>query len=334
MWLSVHVGHGKTGSSFLQAWLACNAEVLQREHGILYPLQAPCSGQCDQEAAQGRFSMGNGFVLEEILAAPQPQLLLRQLAAGLPADGQLLFSCERFIRSLTPQLEWLQTLALAAGLEGVRLLLFVRDPLEHAHSLYAEMVKAHGFTGSVEAWLELYNLHQAVATFLSTVQGVGATQLTVFNYSLAPGALRQQLAAWLGLPLHADQPAGALQEPPVAQVNRSLDAAELEALLVLNRLLGAAAQPLGRGLVNGLPQWPVRRVLAGPEAQQAFLERLAPPVAAINALLPPDQALRLRLEPPAAAAAAAPTGICLAPQQLELLARGLLELGRQGQPAS
>ena len=115
MRLNVHVGHGKTGSSFLQSWWAINADVLRSRHGIDDPLRAPRSGRHEEDGVRGRFSMGNGFILEEVLADSDPVAVLAELAAGLPDHGQLLFSCERFVRSLPQHLARLESSALAAG---------------------------------------------------------------------------------------------------------------------------------------------------------------------------------------------------------------------------
>jgi|688.fasta_scaffold67696_5 hypothetical protein len=323
MRLNVHVGHGKTGSSFLQSWWAINAEVLRHRHGIAYPLVAPRSGRREDAGMRGVFSMGNGFILEEVLAEPDPAAWLAQLAAGLPSGGQLLFSCERFVRSLPGQLLRLEEVAVAAGFSSVRLLLFVRDPLAHAHSLYAEMVKAHGYTGTVEDWLLLYNLHEAIEHFLE-VQALGPTlQLTAFNYSLAPTQLRKQARGWLDIP--GDAP---FADPPSALVNRSLDQQELRALLVLNRLLGTEGRGIGRRLVRELPDLPARATVAAPEAQIRFLKRVTAAVARINAFLPPDQALRLQSLP--RHDQPGDGSIRLMPDQLEVIAAELLTLGATG----
>jgi len=65
--LQLHVGHGKTGSSYLQSWLAANASVLLDQHQLLYPQQCPFTRARDSRAEQGQFSMGNGFVLNPVL---------------------------------------------------------------------------------------------------------------------------------------------------------------------------------------------------------------------------------------------------------------------------
>ena len=76
MRLHLHVGHGKTGSSFLQSWLAQNRSELLRVGGVHYPV-----ADSDQRARSGRFSMGNGVLLDQALQfSDQPQDLT---ASGL-----------------------------------------------------------------------------------------------------------------------------------------------------------------------------------------------------------------------------------------------------------
>jgi hypothetical protein len=326
MRLNVHVGHGKTGSSFLQSWWAINAEVLRSRHGIAYPLMAPRSGRREEEGPRGRFSMGNGFILEEVLADSDPAALLVDLAMGLPTHGQLLFSCERFVRSLPEQLSRLEQIALAAGYESLHLLLFVRDPLEHAHSLYAEMVKAHAYTGTVEDWLTLYNLHEAIEHFLKALTEAKTIHLTTINYSLARDRLCEQARQWLEIPRDI-----LLVDPPTARVNRSLGREELRALLVLNRLVGKNARAIGRRLVQELPDLPAQAIVASTSAQMSFLDRLDPVVRRINAVLPAQQALRLQALPQQEHPI--DEDIRLMPCQLEVIASELLKLGSAGEQA-
>ena len=56
--LCLHVGYGKTGSTFLQKWLASQAKPLEAA-GIRYPI--PATGLGDS---------GNGQLLLEALAVP------------------------------------------------------------------------------------------------------------------------------------------------------------------------------------------------------------------------------------------------------------------------
>ena len=291
--LDLHVGHGKTGSSFLQAWLAANSDAL-RGLGVHYPLQAP-SGRTERHAQRGLFSMGNGFVLEEVQAAADPAAALRGLAAALPPEGALLFSDERLMKRLVGQLPELMALAAAAGFAEVRLLLFVRDPLEHACSLYLEMVKAHGLSVSLSDWLAIHNLHLHLRAFLEEQTGLDAAlacRLEVHNYSRCHRQLLPLLQRWLGLP----EACATWPLPPRQRVNRSLSRRELALLRRLNRFLGPRTRGLGRALVRLRPEAQPARPQPSPAAVEAFRQRLAEPVEAINALLPPAAALRLEHE--------------------------------------
>lgn len=290
--LALHVGHGKTGSSFLQAWLACNRERLQQA-GIHYPLVS-ASGRRERRAQRGLFSMGNGFVLEELEQGPEPVQALAALAAQLPPGGTLLISDERLMKRLVGRLGELAELAAAAGFAELRFLLLVRDPLEQACSLYLQMVKAHGYAGSLSDWLAITNLHEHVLGFLQQQVALAASgpipcQLTATNYSRCRSELLPLLRGWLALP-----PASAgWPLPPRQRVNRSLSAGELALMRWLNRRLGAHTGGLGRALVRLRPQAASAEPQASAAALAAFAERLRQPVAAINQLLPAAQQLQL-----------------------------------------
>lgn len=283
--LALHVGHGKTGSSYLQAWLAGNAERLAAD-GVVYPLVAP-SGQRESQAQQGLFSMGNGFVLQELENVSDPVEALAELAQIVPEGGSLLFSDERLMKRLVGRLGAFAEQTATAGFTHLAILLFVRDPLDQARSLYLEMVKAHGYGGSLNDWLEINNLHEHVLAFLQEQAALAACGpipclLTAGNYSRCSLELLPLLRGWLSLP-----PASAgWPLPPRQRVNRSLSARELSLMRMLNRQLGARGGGIGRALVRLRPGASTAQPEATPAALAAFSERLGQPVAAINQLLP------------------------------------------------
>ena len=45
----------------------------------------------------------------------------------------------------------------SGGFSQMMIWLVVRDPLDHALSVYSQMVKRHGFSGSLDDWLEIYD---------------------------------------------------------------------------------------------------------------------------------------------------------------------------------
>lgn len=291
MWLHLHVGHGKTGSSFLQSWLALNAERLRDRHGFAYPMRSPLGGPVESQAARSRFSMGNGFVLEELLDLPEDAEFVAHLAELAESGAVPLFSRERFMRDLPPHLPRLDACARASGLQGVRILLFVRDPLDHAVSLHAEMVKAHGCAVPLDPWLASYHFLDHVEAFLEAARAIPSVELEVVNYSRVRGRLLDAMLDWLGIESMAE-----FETPKVRRVNRSLTPAELRVQRLANRCLGSAAGRIGRRLANDLPDVPGRPASPGPAAARRFAERLAPQVQRLNERLPRPHRYRLDSE--------------------------------------
>ena len=154
MRLHLHVGHGKTGSSFLQSWWSLNRSAMWRFGRLHYP-----EVDSDKQAKSGHFSTGNGVLLDQVLqVSDQPQYLSR-LCSDLLSQTQgccpevVLFSAERWARHLPKRFENLMRVADAVGFDQIRIWLVVRDPLDHAVSVYGQMVKRHGFSGSLDEWL-------------------------------------------------------------------------------------------------------------------------------------------------------------------------------------
>ncbi len=116
--LYLHVGHGKTGSSYLQSVLALSQNALKDEE-IVYSLNG--SGE---RAAQGKITSGNGDLLEGFL---------KKRKADGKGNSNFLFSSEvLFHKFLTDKGEELLEIIEGQCFEKIKILLFIRDPLEHA----------------------------------------------------------------------------------------------------------------------------------------------------------------------------------------------------------
>lgn len=325
MKLYLHVGHGKTGSSALQSWLSLNAAALWNTHQIRYPETSPVSGLEETDARQLKFSMGNGFILHDILKAEASFDTLLSLCQNLGPGGKLFFSREAFVRELAAPMDRLVSLTQAAGLEGINILLFLRDPLEHAHSLYGQMVKTFGLRDSVSDWLPRYNLLEALESFLIAIERHDSCVLTVHNYARAPKAIFDQCSQWLGGPTGLS----GLQAPAGFKVNRTLCNDELRLMRLLNQRFGKEAPRIGRRLVEfpAAPHAAPHRVPL--DAQQRFLEQIGPIVARINSKVPAEAALKLQLLPerlcsdPAQSEADHSLPLQLMPHQIELVLEGL-----------
>lgn len=331
MRLQLHVGHGKTGSSYLQSWLALNASTLLRRHGVLYPQICPLTGQGDQRARAGQFSMGNGFVLESAFG---PAASMRRWWRRLcnqhrcaPSDlGALLFSHEPWTRHLPSKWTQLQELSEVLECDGIDLWLVIRDPLEHAISVYGQMVKRHGFTGSLDEWLVIYDFPDVLLRFLDVVAHSGMrVTLKLEHYGRQRQILVQCLCNWLSLP--AD---GVWIDAHKETVNRSLTDQELALMRMLNRRNPQLSARVGERLVDQLPQLKSTAPKPSSEAISSFVKRWGSSVETLNALLPSSARLELppicdgALVDPTRSAAGEDAAISLLPDQLECLLDGLM----------
>ena len=181
--LCLHVGYGKTGSTYLQAWLASQASQLAATQ-IQYPI--PQEGLGDS---------GNGHLLLEALQNPASHYAwLPQ-----PPKGALLFSREHLARELSANgaCDQLAAWAQRWQLGPVRVLLLVRDPQEHCYSLWAQKVKRAGEKRSLMEFAESYDAITMVNCFLAAASASGF-EIRVLDY----GRHRRQLVAsfckWLG----------------------------------------------------------------------------------------------------------------------------------------
>jgi hypothetical protein len=195
--LCLHVGYGKTGSTFLQAWLAYQAKRLGAA-GIHYPIPA-----------EGLGDSGNGHLLLEALA--EPTALPPWLPA--PASGNLLFSREHLARELAADgaCERLATWARRWQLGPVKVLLLVRDPQEHCYSLWAQKVKRAGERRSLERFAESYDAITMVKRFVGAALMAGF-EVQVLDYGRHRRALVPRFYQWLGLE-------GSLEPLPASEVS-------------------------------------------------------------------------------------------------------------------
>ena len=292
MRLHLHIGHGKTGSSYLQSWLACNAALMAQQTGVLYPLQSSRLEPWGERAKQGRFSMGNGCVLQEFLKQPErPRRWLRRLRQQAGVSRQqlqgVMFSFEGWTKQLDSLIDPLLPVADRWGVERVEVLLMVRDPLDHACSLYNQMVKRHGYSGTLDEWLSDYSFSARLLRALELIEKhADRLRLTVVHYGRQRSQVLQCLHSWLGF-----DPALAWLPPPEVSVNRSLSWDELQLMRCLNQRIGSASAPVGEAFVDRLPDVSAAVLRPSPEAIAAFAARWEEVVDGINSHLPKEAAL-------------------------------------------
>lgn len=274
--LYLHIGHGKTGSSYIQSSLALSMERLAA-HGLAYPRPASWA-----DASRGRITSGNG------------KRLLDHLEKGSdPPDG-LEGAHEGIVLSFEGLFRWLlqaeaparlHAFMEAHGFQTLRMLLFIREPVAHAASSYQQTVKRGGSSRPMEEYFASYERPAQVLALLRQFEGRPETRFDVRNYSAHRDGLLDVVECWL------EVPAGTLAMPPVEVVNRSLTGAELELQRQLNRHWGDAAGRVADALCNRLPDIPADAVRPPLEVQEALWERLAPAIGEINHRIPEPERL-------------------------------------------
>lgn len=274
--LYVHIGHGKTGSTYLQNALALGTATL-REAGCEYPVMPVLRAKLERNPA--RINSGNGAGL---FSGADDRIL-----ADLPLSEKLILSSETLYPDVLAQSFPDAVSRLNDRFGPVRMLLFVRDPVELLVSGWQQAVKRHGGRMGIETFFNRDSYVGELLRVLERLRGVPGIELTVRNYSRVRHNILDEAEAWIGLP------AGTLRPPPVAQVNRSLTPGELSVQLFLNRILGKKARIFADKMCQHFPERAAVLSYPPEDLCAAYREASAATIDRVNALLPDDAALQV-----------------------------------------
>jgi hypothetical protein len=281
--LVLHAGHPKTGSSALQSAFALSTEALARA-GIHYPRPVR-----NDAARAGRITSGN-FNPARVVE------LHDRARTRHPEAGTVLFSNEACFRLYLADPAPLRQL----GEHGVatEVILYVRDPLGLAVSVYAQSLKRGGGVTEFEDFLSGFRFMAQVERFLALMREAEVT-LKVRNYARCSDRLLPVTEELLGVT------EGTLMPPPVARVNRSLTRAEMDLMRRLNATLPKEhTARVADALCHELPLLQAETPRLSRPAYDAFAARMAPILARLNGMLPDSEHLRMdpydtRFEAPA-----------------------------------
>jgi len=272
--LLLHIGHHKTGSTYLQNTLRANRDALGTQ-GIVYPSRGdnprknPVTGVAE---GNGKDLFRSEAQLRETLSELQPTV-----------RAHLLLSSEALLGELTghEDLQFVARTASELGYDRVRMLLFIRNPISNAASAWQQDIKT-GSTNTIEECFATFSQPETVARLLDLVAPIQGIDLTVQNYSRCSGRLIDVLAEWLGIPC------GALVQLPVTRVNRSLSQGELALKRELNRILGRNCSFYIKAINERLPELNVVDIRPALEVQRQLIARLRPAMDRVNEQIPPD----------------------------------------------
>ncbi|WP_138473382.1 MULTISPECIES: hypothetical protein [Rhodobacterales] len=253
----IHIGHGKTGSSYLQSALSLGSKQLAA-NGISYPLD----DEMAERSNSGKITSGN--------YRPRPGALDKVISAGSATKlPNLLISGEAIFQELAASREgFLEELIRQSSGAKIKALLFLRDIVPHAVSQYQQRVKRGGYTGTLSESLSDYAFPRHTIRAIQRLKQHGC-ECTVVNYTRHADSVVAVAEKWLGLN------EGTLPTPPAERINRSLTTAELEFQRALNATLGRYAakivsNPLCEEIPNLSSEWPP----VNPLSLSAFLDRM------------------------------------------------------------
>jgi len=277
MKLTLHIGHGKTGSSALQSFLSLN-ESLLCEYGIYYP-----EIHTFDAAKKGYISSGNLAGVkkydEAIYQATSKKIL-----------NHYLFSNETLMVKMLADSFSLQRLAREFTLE---LILYCRDPLDHVFSSYGQSVKREGCTMTMAKWLDSYKRPQQVAEMITLCEDIGVT-LKLINYSKIDSIEKSFCDVLLGE--KSNDFLQSAQFTTTKIVNRSLSRVEYEIQRKFNKYLGAKSSIfISDTLVNNAPDIRSEKEYIGTEDLKKFIQKHQNSVNYINTFLDKDKQLELKI---------------------------------------
>lgn len=294
--LALHVGHGKTGSSFLQSSCAASVAALE-EAGVHFP-----AFEGMEEAARGGISSGNGAGL--LGKPPRP-----------PRHAHtVLYSSEKLFADLRDADFHAAVLKRADALkaERVAVLLFIRNPIGHLVSAYQQAIKRGGETRPIDEFSQIYAVPQSVHGFIRATAHPRLT-LTIRNYSVHKGNIIAPFAQWLGISPTV------FAEPQKRIVNRALTAGELALQRRLNAVIGRSGALLADPVCERLPHLEPARIAPALSVQHTLLAKLHEPMCAVNGHTAHEE----RYRPDVIRLAPGEEAIALEPEQADIIMESL-----------
>lgn len=233
--LYLHIGTEKTGSSYLQTLMARNRTQLQRE-GIFFP----ALDKRDKDMLAGKISPGNGKPLYLLLSdndwdGIRQHLGRLKLEATAAQCHMLLLSNEWLLRPLSQpdKLESIVELAKEVGFNKVQMLLYLRNPVDQALSLYKHRAK-RGNVPDITEWIKKgYTLPHYLRGLMS---GLPNRTDCIFREYRKDGdyMARTLFVDWLGI--------NTPKVPITSAVNPSLSLSELQLIKVLRLIRPGLAE--------------------------------------------------------------------------------------------
>ena len=268
----LHVGHGKTGSSYLQSFLSLNKGRLA-EMGIYYPHHPSF-----REAKAGRITSGNGAHL-------------MRAGYAIKDDQTSLFSSEFLFHSLLER-DLLQRKVLDKS-DRVRVIVYTRNVMEMLASTWGQHVKRGGETRSFDQYLreaDIPHFRALLTWFLkSRTHGfdIVARNYSVHREEVVQDFMNTLMDAPDFFALHQDL----FAFPQVKTINRSMTEFEYAFLRIMNRSAPKLGKQISDAWVNQLPDIASEPPKVAADTFESMRDRYLPVIEDINSHLPSEEAI-------------------------------------------
>lgn len=263
----IHIGHGKTGSSAIQSFLANHQDLLLQQ-GMLYP-DAPML----ENARKGEVSSGNGALLLE------PEVDLSQCENYLFSSEVLFyhFDNEQALEQLFTKLG-----------EKPTIMFYTRDLFDHYFSTWGQFIKRGGGNKTIDEFVDVYqNFYQKVIDYINLSQTLDF-RLIINNYSRHENNIIDNFVA--SIFGHSNF----LPSLENKKINRSLTKSEYIIQMLFNKYYQKPShQFISDILVNKLPNIESERFVIDEETYNQLLNYNQGAIEQVNQYLGEDERIKI-----------------------------------------
>lgn len=277
----IHVGQGKTASSYLQSCLALSISDMSRQ-GVAYPIS-----ELDRErGASGHVSMGNFRPRSREAGHFSSDLKALVDQTDWDKHQSTIISNEGIYISINYK-GFLPSLLEATKGYKLKFLMIIRDPFEHALSVYQQGLKANLINDADDHFGRKYNAPIHTRDFVNLLQDHDV-EVEISNYSRHRSGQIQVFEKWIGLD------PGTLKSVSRESINRSLTRAEMEVQKAFNKHVGSRARiMIADFLSNELPNVRSENPFIKRAVVEMFLERINRLVDEVAPLIPKGEAYKV-----------------------------------------
>jgi len=270
MSLILHVGHGKTGTSAIQTWLANNRALLLEE-GIHYPGE-----ESDANALAGKINSGNRRSFERMTQFD---------------DHTYLFSNENFFHDITTQTAVGEKI-IQHSAQVDKVIIFTRDLFGMLYSSWGQSVKRGGKTHTIEEMASQFTFYNLLEKRLKTFESFNIPY-ELRNYSYHSKSIVQTFLTCVFNDEQQAQRVYAKSTVFERPVNRSMTLAEYELQRQFNQFYGIGSSGIiSDALVNSIPDIPSEKARISEETVNQVIESNAPSIEFINTRLPDNEHIK------------------------------------------